>query len=176
MEIVATPPPLGHEGLHAPSHGHGHADGSLSRVRHFTGSLKKTIRPSPAKCSRVPSHSKMSRPISRWYSWSHAHDLFRRRRLREGGEAAQVHEDHRDLPAVALERILRAPADMSSASCGEKKRLSRPRRLELGHLRLHALLEIAVEVGELGRLGLDGGVEVLDPQQRPDGARPARPC
>ena len=41
----------------------------VSGSGHSCGSLKKTISPSPAKCSTVPPKSAISPPIASWYSW-----------------------------------------------------------------------------------------------------------
>ncbi len=165
MKVVAAPPPLGHESLHPPPHGQGHAHRPLPRVRH----LHRIVEEDHQAVSREmlegafalqdePAHL----PV---VLVEHTHDLLGRRRLREGGEAPHVHEDHGDLPAVALERILRASAHDELGELRGEESLEASQALELGHLRAHALLEVAVEIGELGRLGLHGGVEVLDPEE-----------
>ena len=58
------------------------------------------------------------------------------------------------------------PWTMASASCGEKKRLSRPSRSSCSDLRLHAALQCAVPLAERRRLLLDRVVERLDPEHR----------
>ena len=63
------------------------------------------------------------------------------------------------------------PATISSASCGEKKRLSRPSRSSCSDLLVHALLQGRVPLRELGRLRVEPlrlllrlVVERLDPE------------
>ena len=93
-----------------------------------TGSLKKIIMPSPVKRSSVPSHSRMSLPISAWYWRSTA--------MTSSGSdvSAKAVKPRRSRKTTVMSRrwLLRGssapPVTMASASWGEKKRLSRPRR------------------------------------------------
>src|SRR5439155_25532165 len=89
----------------------------------------------------------------------HPHDLLGLRGLREGREPAEVEEDHGDLATVALEGILGIPADDHFGELGGEEALEARESLELRYLRLHALLEGPVSLGELV-------VEQLDPQDR----------
>ena len=73
-----------------------------------TGSLKKTIIPSPVKRSSVPSWARISRPISAWYSPQDPHDVLGLGGLGERGEAAEIQEHDGDLAPVAAQRILGA--------------------------------------------------------------------
>ena len=92
------------------------------------GSLKNTIMPSPVKRSRVPSWARMSRPISRWYS--------ARRPISSSGSAvsAKAVKPRRSRNTTVISRrwLLSGssapPATISSASWGEKNRLSRDSR------------------------------------------------
>ena len=103
--------------------------------------------PSPVKRSSVPSCVE-DQPAHRGVVLAeHAHHLLGLGGLGEGGEAAQVEEDDRDLAPMALQRIVGAAGDDRSASCGEKKRFSRPDPLELRDAVGDALLERAVPVG-----------------------------
>ena len=93
-----------------------------------TGSLKKIIMPSPVKRSSVPSCSRISLPISAWYSRSTP--------MTSSGSAvsAKAVKPRRSRKTTVTSRrwVLSGssapPATISSASCGEKKRLSRPSR------------------------------------------------
>ena len=98
------------------------------------GSLKKIIMPSPAKRSSVPSCASDQPAHRRVVLAQHGHHLLGLGGLGERGEAAQVEEDDGDLAPVALaaDRRRRRPGS-ASASCGEKKRLSRPRRSSCAH-------------------------------------------
>jgi hypothetical protein len=97
----------------------------------------------------------------------HGHDLFGLRRLREGGEAAQVEENHGDVAAVALEGILGAAGDDGFGELGGEEALEPAQALELGDLGLHALFEGAVELGQLVP-------ELLDPEERADAGKQLR--
>ena len=62
----------------------------------------------------------------------HAHDLLRLGGLRERGEAAQVEEDHRDLAAVALERILGVAGHDQLGELGREEALAAARAARAG--------------------------------------------
>src|SRR5262245_321043 len=97
-----------------------------------------------------------------------AHQLLGLDGVDEVRPAAQVGEEHRDLAAVAAKNRLVAGGD---DRIGELRREEPPQALEppeLLELRLHALLEGAVEIDELRGLGLDRVVVPLDPEQRLD--------
>jgi hypothetical protein len=91
----------------------------------------------------------------------HAHDLLGLGRLGEGGEPAEIEEDHRDLAPVALERVLGLAAHDQLGELGGEKALEPLEPVELRQLLLDPLLEGPVPVGELV-------VEHLDPEQRLD--------
>ena len=105
--------------------------------------------PSPAKRSSVPSCSRISRPIAAWYSPQHAHHLLGLGGLGERGEAAQVEEDDGDLAPVALERVLGAAGDDQLGELRREEALQPADLLELRDAVLDALLERAVQLGEL---------------------------
>ena len=52
----------------------------------------------------------MRSPRAPWYSPEHVEELLRRRRLGEGGEAAQIAEETRDIGAVPGEELLAVSA------------------------------------------------------------------
>ena len=93
-----------------------------------TGSLKKIIMPSPVNRSSVPSWATIRRPISAWYS--------RRTSITSSGSevSAKAVKPRRSRKTTVTSRrwVLRGssapPATISSASWGEKNRLSRPSR------------------------------------------------
>ena len=127
---------------------------------HGTGSLKKIIMPSPAKRSSVPSCARISSPIAAWYSRSTRHHLLGLGGLGEGGEAAQVAEDDRDLAPMASR-------SGSSAPAGDD---------QLGELRREEALE-AAEPLELGSPARRRAARASGstPRARPPAPR-ARPC
>ena len=86
--------------------------------------------------------------------------------LGEGGEAAQVEEDDRDLAAVALQRIVGAAGDDQLGELRREEALQPADPLELAHAVGDALLERSVELGELALLAQHLVVERLDAQQR----------
>ena len=91
----------------------------------------------------------------------HPHQLFGLDRVREARPAAEVGEEHRDLPAVAGEDRLVAGRDDRLGELRREESLEALQALELLDLRLHALFERPVQL-------LDRVVVALDPQQRPD--------
>ena len=111
-----------------------------------TGSLKKTMMPSPVKRSSVASCSRTSAPTAAWYSASTRHHLFRLGGLGEGGEAAQVEEDDGDLAPMALERIVGAAGDDQLGELRREEALQPARPFELADALRDALLERAVEL------------------------------
>ena len=133
-----------------------------------TGSLKKTIMPSPAKRSSVPSWARTSVPISRWYS--------RRTPMTSSGSAvsAKAVKPRRSRKTTVTsrrwrpERIFRTARHDQLRQLGREEALEPREALELADLLRHALLERPVQLGELGRLGLHGVVELLDAEERPD--------
>ena len=96
-----------------------------------------------------------------------AHQLLGLDRVDEVRPAAQVGEEHRDLPPVAAKDRLVAGGDDRVGELRRQEPLQPSQPLQLGDLRLHALLERPVQLGELSRLRLDRVVVALDPEQRP---------
>ena len=103
-----------------------------------------------------------------------AHDLLGLGGLREGGEAPQVQEHHGHLPPMALERVLRVASHDQLRELRREEALEPSQAVELRHLLPHALFQRLVPLRELGRLQLDGVVEVLDPDQRADARQELR--
>ena len=96
----------------------------------------------------------------------HGHHFLGIGGLGEGRETAQVEEDDGDLAAMALQRIGGAAGD---DQLGELRREEALQAADLGQLVDaigDALLERAVELGELGLLRPQLVVERLDAQQR----------
>ena len=95
---------------------------------HRTGSLKKTMSPSPANLSRVPSKRKIRSPSAWWYSL--------RTPITSSGslDSANMVNPRRSQKATTTSRRWLSRNDsspestISSASCGERKRRSRPMR------------------------------------------------
>ena len=130
--------------------------------------------PSPVKRSSVPSWATTSRPISAWYS--------RRTPITSSGSAvsAKAVKPRRSRKTTVTSRrwllsgSSASPATIISASCGEKKRLRRPRRSSWRDLLAHPRLERPVPVRELGGLLLDGVVELLDAEEGADAGQQLR--
>ena len=131
-----------------------------------TGSLKKTMMPSPVKRSSVPSCSRTSAADRGVVFAEHRHHVFRIGGLGERGEAAQVEEDDRDLAPVALQRIVGAAGDDQLGELRREEALQPAHLLELANAVGDALLERAVQLGELALLAQQLVVERLDAQQR----------
>ena len=74
---------------------------------HFTGSLNKTIRPSPAKLVQRALVLVDQRTETGVILAEHAHHLLGLRRFGERSEAAQVAEHDTDVAAMALDDIVR---------------------------------------------------------------------
>ena len=108
--------------------------------------------PSPEKRSSVPSCASTSRADRRVVLAEHRHHLLRIGGLGERGEAAQVEEDDGDLAPVALQRILGAAGDDEVGELRREEALQPADPLELRHAVGHALLERAVQLGELAAL------------------------
>ena len=131
------------------------------------GSLKKSWTPSPSRKPTVASKRFTRRPIAPWNSPS--------TRISSSGSTASTKlvQPRRSAKNIAtcrrwLERIVSSPEE--TIGVGELRREEAPQPpqpLELVDLRLHTLLERAVELGELCRLRLDRVVVALDPEQRP---------
>ena len=122
--------------------------------------------PSPVKRSSVPSCSSTSAPIAAWYSPSTRHHVLGLGVLGERREAAQVEEDDRDLAPMALERVLGAAGDDQLGELRREEALQPADLLELADAVRDALLERAVQLGELALLAHQLVVERLDAQQR----------
>jgi hypothetical protein len=90
----------------------------------------------------------------------HGHDLLGLGGLREGGEAAQVEEHHRDLAPVALERVVGVAGEDQLGELGREEALQPPQTIELADLVGHPLLERLVQDGQLvaGHLQLGGAL------------------
>src|SRR5262249_47211990 len=97
-----------------------------------SGSLKNTIRPSPAKCSSVPWWIGTSSPIRPVVVTQQLHRLLGSRALGERGRPPEISEQARDIRSMTREQLLPAIA-----------------REELRNLRRH-------EACELRPLPLDG--------------------
>ena len=96
----------------------------------------------------------------------HGHHVFGIGGLGERGEAAQVEEDDGDLAPVALQRIVGAAGDDQLGELRREEALQPAHLLELADAVVDALLERAVELGELAALAQQLVVERLDAQQR----------
>ena len=83
----------------------------------------------------------------------HAHHLLGIGGLGERGEAAQVEEDDGDLAPVALQRIVGAAGDDQLGELRREEALQPADPLELRDAVGDALLERAVQLGELGASG-----------------------
>jgi hypothetical protein len=83
-----------------------------------------------------------------------AHHLLGRGALSEGGEAAQVGEQHRDVHPSAGEQRLAAVRDHGVRHLWRQEAAQPTDPLDLHHLLEHAALEGAVPGGELGFLRL----------------------
>src|SRR5439155_20441563 len=94
----------------------------------------------------------------------HAHQLLGLDCVDEARPAAQVGEEHRDLPAMAAEHRLVSRGDDRVGELWGEEAPQAPQSLELADLRLHALLERMVEPGEFRRLRLDRVVVALNPE------------
>ena len=131
-----------------------------------TGSLKNIMMPSPEKRSSVPSCASTSPPIAAWYSPSTA--------ITSSGSAVSVKavNPRRSRKTTVISRrwlfsgSSAPPATISSASCGEKKRFSLPTFSSWRDAVGHALLERAIQLGELALLAQHLVVQRLDAQQR----------
>ena len=110
---------------------------------HRTGSLKNTIRPSPAKRSSVPSNRKIRSPSACVVLLQDAHHLLGLARLGERREAAQVAEHDDDLAPVALEERLVAGVDDQLGELRGQEPPEPTHPLELRDLRLDPRLQLA---------------------------------
>ena len=108
--------------------------------------------PSPVKRSSVPSCSRISCAHRGVVLAQHAHDLLGLGGLGEGGEAAQVEEDHGDLAPVGLERIVGAAGHDQLGELRREEALQPAEPLELGDLLRDALLERPVPLQPEERL------------------------
>ncbi len=98
----------------------------------------------------------------------YTHDLLGVGCLRERCEPSEVDKDHRDFAPVALEGILGVAGHDQVGKVRRKEALEAGEPIELPDLVGHALLQGAVQLGQLPRLRLHGVVELLDPEQGAD--------
>ena len=132
------------------------------------GSLKKSWTPSPSRKPTVASNRLTRPPIVGVELAEHLHQLLRLDRVDEARPSAEVGEEHRDLPAMAAEDRVVARRDDRVGELRREEPPQPPQPLELHDLRLHALLERSIQLGQLRGLRRDRVVVALDPQQRPD--------
>jgi hypothetical protein len=97
----------------------------------------------------------------------HTHQLLRLDRVDKARPAAQVGEEHRDLPAVALQNWVVARAHERISELRREEAAEPLQPLELLELRPHAFFERSVQLEQLYGLRLDRVVVALDPKQRP---------
>ena len=130
-----------------------------------TGSLKKTIRPSPANRSSVPSKRKIRSPSAAWYS--------PRTPITSSGSLASANgvNPRRSQKTTTISRRWLSRNDsspestISSASCGERNRRSRPIRSSCATCSATRASSSLVPCGQLVGLTLDGVLVALDPRQ-----------
>ena len=134
-----------------------------------SGSLKKTISPSPVNRSSVPSYAKISSPSASWYSREDAHHLLGLARLGERREAAKVAEDHDDLPAMAAAGRSSSPESITSVDeLGGEEAAQPVDPLQVLDLGLDPRLQLGVPLPQLRGLPIDRVVVALHPGQRGD--------
>ncbi len=168
LQVVPEPPPSLGQLLETVAHRHRHSRCLRRRVRarervveeHHDAVAGKTLEGPIEAADQVSERSVVLA--------QDGHEVLGLDRLREGGEAAQVAEQHGDLAAMAGEERVVARRRDDLDDLGRKEAFQAPHPLELVDLLAHALLEHPVPFRQLGRLRLNSVVVLLDSDQRTD--------
>ena len=154
VELVPALSPFRHQGVRALAHLDSHADRLPRRVVDRHGVVEKhhhAIAGELFERATVFEDEWSQRPV---ILVEHRHHVLWLGCFRERGEAAHVAKHHRDLPAVALQKVIAAGQhDIRQLRWQEATQLVQP--LDLAHLLRNACFELRVPCAKLRRLAGD---------------------